>query len=154
MGTKQVRTPRPAIYLIKHVQNELQASIEGALGKTTLTPSQVAVLSALSSQPGLSNAELARLAFVKPQTMVPLLSAVERRGLIIRKPHPSGGRAMPATLTPKGVATLRSAREILKQLEDEMLADLDAQEVRQLTSALEKCLARLRARMARPGGDL
>jgi DNA-binding MarR family transcriptional regulator len=152
MGTKQVRTPRPAIYLIKHVQHELQASVERALGKTRLTPSQVAVLSALSSQPGLSNADLARLAFVKPQTMVPLLSAVERRGLIVRKPHPSGGRAMPATLTPKGVATLHSAREILKRLEDEMLADLDARKIRQLTGALEKCLARLRARIARPRG--
>ena len=109
-----------------------------------LTASQMAVMSALLSQPGLSNADLARLTFVTPQTMVPLLSSLEANGLIVRKPHPQGGRAMPAKLTTQGIAKLRIGRKAVQAVEEQILRGLAGHERVRLTELLERCLAALR----------
>jgi DNA-binding MarR family transcriptional regulator len=138
------RSPRPAIYLLKHVQSELRNALEKALAPAGLTVSQMAVLSALSSQPGLSNADLARLTFVTPQTMVPLLSSLEANGLIVRKPHPQGGRVILAKLMPQGMAKLRIGWKAVQTVEAQMLQGLAAREQVQLRELLELCLAALR----------
>lgn len=141
---RQSSPPRPAIYLLKHIQSTLRNAIEEALAPAGLTGSQMAVLSALSSEPGLSNADLARLTFVTPQTMVPLLSSLETRGLIVRRPHPSGGRAMPAKLTTQGMALLKIGWKAVQMVEEQMLYGLSAEEQIRLRELLEHCLAALR----------
>jgi DNA-binding MarR family transcriptional regulator len=105
----------------------------------------MAALSALSSAPGLSNADLARLTFVTPQTMVPVLSSLEANGFIVREPNPSGGRTMPAMLTTQGMAKLRMGRKALGTVEEQMLRGLAEKEQVRLRELLEHCLAALRA---------
>jgi DNA-binding MarR family transcriptional regulator len=143
---KRPSSPRPAIYLLKHVQSELRAALEAALAPAGLTGSQVAVLSALWSVPGLSNADLARVTFVTPQSMVPLLTSLEARGFIVRHAHPSGGRAMPAKLTAKGIKHLKVGWTAAKNVEDRMLDGLAAKDRVRLRELLEHCLTSLRAR--------
>jgi DNA-binding MarR family transcriptional regulator len=143
---KQSSPPRPAIYLLKHVQSELRAALEEALAPVGLSGSQVAVLSALRSVPGLSNADLARVTFVMPQSMVPLLASLEARGCIVRHAHPSGGRAMPAKLTAKGIKHLKIGWTAVKKVEDRMLDGLAARDQVRLREFLEHCLASLRPR--------
>jgi DNA-binding MarR family transcriptional regulator len=142
--TKQSASPRPTIYLLKHVQSELRNSMEKALAPAGLTVSQMAVLSALSAKPGLSNADLARLTFVTPQTMVPLLSSLETSGLIVRESHPSGGRTMPAKLTTQGIAKLRGGWKAVQTVEERMLRGLSPKEQIRLRELLEHCLTALR----------
>jgi DNA-binding MarR family transcriptional regulator len=142
-------SPRPAIYLLKHVQSALRVAIDEALAPTGVTASQLAVLSALSSQPRLSNADLARATFVTPQSMVPLLTSLEARGLIVRRPHPSGGRAMPAELTARGVEQLRGGRIAVKKVEERMFEGLPEKDQMRLRELLEHCLGSLRPE--RPG---
>jgi DNA-binding MarR family transcriptional regulator len=141
---------RPAIYLIRHVQAALRAAIEEALAPTGLTSAQVAVLSALRSEPHLSNAELARASFVTPQSMVPLLGALEEKGLIVRRPHPSGGRAMPAELTSQGVNALQIGWTAVKTVEDRLLSGLTSADQHGLRDMLERCLTSLRSNPERP----
>lgn len=135
---------RPVIYLFRHVQAALRAAIEEALAPTALTGAQVAVLSALRSEPHLSNAELARASFVTPQSMVPLLGALEEKGLVVRCPHPSGGRAMPAELTSQGVDALQIGWTAVKTVEDRLLSGLTRADQYALRDMLERCLASLR----------
>jgi DNA-binding MarR family transcriptional regulator len=141
---KQSASPRPTIYLLKHVQSELRNTMEKALAPAGLTVSQIAVLSALSAEPGLSNADLARLTFVTPQTMVPLLSSLEASGLIVRESHPSGGRKMPAKLTTQGIAKLRAGWKAVQTVEERMLRGLSLKEQVRLRELLEHCLTALR----------
>jgi DNA-binding MarR family transcriptional regulator len=136
---------RPAIYLIRHVQAALRATIDEALAPTGLNGAQVALLSALRSEPHLSNAELARATFVTPQSMVPLLGTLEAKGFIVRHPHPAGGRAMPAELTPRGLEALQTGWTAVKSVEDRLLNDLSNAEQHQLRDILERCLTSLRA---------
>jgi DNA-binding MarR family transcriptional regulator len=101
-------------------------------------------LSALYSEPHLSNADLARVSFVTPQSMVPLLVSLEARGLIVRRPHPSGGRARPAELTARGADQLKLGWSAVKKVEDRMLDGMAAQDQLRLRALLEHCLASLR----------
>jgi DNA-binding MarR family transcriptional regulator len=136
----------PAAYLLKHVQSELRFAMDAALRPLGLTSSKVAILSVLHSQPGLSNAELARLAFVTPQTMIPLLAQLEKDALVSRTPNPDGGRAMLARITPSGHRSLQGGWDAVRAVEDRMMHSLSSQDRSKLRSLLLECLQSLRQR--------
>ncbi len=98
-------TDRPG-YLLKRAQAALHAAMAGALREHGATVTQYAVLTALDEEPGLSNADLARRAFVTPQTMNQVLRELEQRHWVIRHPHPGHGRILQTDLTPAGRSTL------------------------------------------------
>ena len=73
-------------YLIKRAQSVLHDAMVDALGPHGLTVTQFAVLTALGEEPGLSNADLARRAFVTPQSMHAVLQELENRRFLMRRP--------------------------------------------------------------------
>jgi DNA-binding MarR family transcriptional regulator len=107
--------------------------------------SQLAVLIALERAPGLSNAELARASFMTPPSMVELLSSLEDAGLILRRPHPAGGRILQAQLTPEGLKVMREAQARLKVVEERLLFSLAVDERDRLRELLGRCIAALQA---------
>jgi len=114
--------------------------MEEALQDIDLTAAQANVLTELSYGPARSNAELARAYSVTPQTMVDLLSSLERRGLISRSGKPEGGRAMPAELTRKGQAQVLSVHLAMRQVEERLLGSLSKEDASYLRKLLEDCL--------------
>src|SRR5918912_1112116 len=86
-------------------------------------------LSVLGRDPGMSGADLARACNTTPQAMNGVLSTMERGGLIQRQPHPTHGRILRATLTPKGRAVLDAATPSVRALEDAIEGDLAADEL-------------------------
>jgi DNA-binding MarR family transcriptional regulator len=135
--------PRPAIYLLKSIQHALRVEVDQALAPLALTPPQMAVLSALSSKPQLSNAELARAVFVKPQSMVPVLQSLEQNGWIVRRAAASG-RTIPAELTAEGRDQLKVGRAATREVEARMLHGLSSEDTLRLRELLEHCLRSLR----------
>jgi DNA-binding MarR family transcriptional regulator len=113
--------PKPLTYLLKQLQKSLRSVVEEALSPTGLTMAEASVLSDLSLVSHRSNADLARAAFVRPQSMVILLKALETRGLIVRRANPQGGRTMPAELTPKGAKQLMAFRLAMREVEQRLL---------------------------------
>src|SRR5580698_11540050 len=95
-----------------------------ALRALDLTVTQFAVLTALDDEPGLSNADLARRAFVTPQSMHAVLQELERRQLVVRRTHPQHQRVLQAALTEAGRRTLRSAAKAINGVEEQMLQEL------------------------------
>src|SRR5882757_11100931 len=83
-------------YLLKRAQAALHAGMAGALREHGATLAQYAVLAALDEEPGLSNAGLARRAFVTPQTMNQVLRELEQKGWVTRHPHPGHARILQA----------------------------------------------------------
>src|ERR1700735_133715 len=96
-------------YLIKRAQMVLHDAMAGALAAHNLTVTQFAVLTALEEEPGLSNADLARRAFVTPQSMHAVLQELESRQLLVRRTHPQHRRVLRAELTAGGSGTLQEA---------------------------------------------
>ncbi|WP_194892621.1 MarR family winged helix-turn-helix transcriptional regulator [Catenulispora pinisilvae] len=130
-------------YLIKKAQAALNAQMTRALHEYGVTLTQFAVLTALAEEPGLSNAELARRAFITPQSMNENLRDLEQRGWVVRSRHPNHGRILQTELTGAGHQTLRDCDATVTVIEQRMLAGLDTGERRQLASALRACIAAL-----------
>jgi DNA-binding MarR family transcriptional regulator len=135
-------TGRPG-YLLKRAQSVLHAAMAATLHEHEATVSQYALLTALDEQPGLSNADLARRAFVTPQTMNQLLRELEHKQWVTRRPHPDHGRILQADLTQQGRAALRSCHQAVDAIEEQMLARLSPAHRHQLAAALSACIEAL-----------
>ncbi len=135
-------TGRPG-YLLKRAQAMLHAALAGALHEHGATVSHYAVLAAIDEEPGLSNAELARRAFVTPQTMNQVLRELEQRQWVIRHPRPGHGRILQADLTSDGRRTLRACNRAADAVEEQMLTGLSPAQRQQLSAALGACIEAL-----------
>jgi DNA-binding MarR family transcriptional regulator len=131
-------------YLLKVAQHALRTAMDRALGERGLTTPQYAVLSALHEEPGLSNADLARRAFVTPQTMNSIVVLLERGGLVERRPHAVHGRVLTTVLTPEGAELVHSCHHAVERIEERMLAPLSDAERAQLGMFLRACATALR----------
>lgn len=110
-------TYRSLGYALKRAQQALRGHLDTALRDVGLTTPQYSVLAGLEVSAGMSNADLARRAFVKPQTMQAIIVTLERASLIKRMAHPVNGRILTTELTPGGRSTLRAAHEIVARAE-------------------------------------
>jgi DNA-binding MarR family transcriptional regulator len=137
-------TERPG-WLLKRAQDALNAAMAAALREHGATLPEYAVLTALAEEPGLSNADLARRAFVTPQTMNQVLRELESRGWVSRHPHPGHGRILQAKLTADGGRVLDGCHQAVNRVEGRMLAGLGPEECRQLVAALRSCIEGLSA---------
>jgi DNA-binding MarR family transcriptional regulator len=135
----QITTARVG-YLIKRAQMVLHDAMVDALGPFGLTVTQFAVLTALEEEPGLSNADLARRAFVTPQSMHAVLQELESRQFLVRRPHPQHRRVLQAELTEGGRDTLEGAADAVDAVEERMLGKLAGPARSRLAEALSCCV--------------
>lgn len=111
-------------YKLKKTQHILRLHMDEALRSLDLTTPQYAVLSQAELKPGISNAALARAAFITPQTMHGIVANLEKRGLIIRKNDPEHGRILRTELTDLGQKVVANAHEIIRRIEAKMLNNI------------------------------
>lgn len=126
-------------YALKRAQHALRLRMDEALRPCQLTTPQYAVLCAIQAEAGISNARLARTAFVTAQTMQGVLTNLERDGFIERLPDAEHGRVIRSELTGKGRETLLQAHAAVKQVEDRMTASVGADNVGWLGNVLTQC---------------
>ena len=96
------------------------------------------VLSLVAHNPGITSRQLCATLNVLPPNMVGLIAALERRGLIERRPHPSDGRAMGVHLTSEGTDLTAQAEATVAQLEQDASGRLTATERKTLIRLLQK----------------
>jgi DNA-binding MarR family transcriptional regulator len=130
-------------YLLKRAQVTLNAAMVGVLREHGATLAQYAVLTALDEEPGLSNAGLARRAFVTPQTMNQVLQELEQKRWVARHPDPAHARILQADLTPAGRTALRACRLAVDAVEEQMLAPLAPVDIEQFAATLRACIQAL-----------
>jgi DNA-binding MarR family transcriptional regulator len=130
-------------YNLKITQHRLRLRLDAELASVGITAPQNAVLLAVAGNPRISNAELARAAFVTPQTMQAILVNLERAGLIARSPHPEHGRVIMTELTPAGRLAVANGAKAADAVEQRMLSQLSAQEAAVLCDLLKRCAAAL-----------
>jgi DNA-binding MarR family transcriptional regulator len=126
-------------YALKRAQHALRVSMDEALRPLALTTPQYAVLCAVEAEAGLSNARLARAAFVTAQTMQGVLANLERDGLLERRPDPTHGRVLRTKLTSHGRSVLARAHLAVRVIEDRMVASFGEKTAIRLAAALSKC---------------
>jgi DNA-binding MarR family transcriptional regulator len=116
------RTEPGVAYAVARLHQRVFAGITERVSPSGLTTLQFTTLSVLSRHGApLSTSQLARRAFMTPQSMSEVIHALERKGLIKRNPHPNHRRTLPATLTAKGRRVLTACDEVVSEFEDAML---------------------------------
>lgn len=109
-------------YAIARLHNMVFASVSELAARHGLTALQFTTLSVLSRHGvPLSSSQLARRSLMTPQAMHEVIHRLEAERLIQRNPHPSHGRKLPASLTPKGRRILAVCEAALAAFEETML---------------------------------
>ena len=114
--------------------------MDGELRDYGLSVSQYACLQILASRPRISNADLARDAFVSRQAMHQLLTGLQATGLVTAVGQ---GRSQRYALTAEGRTRLRTASSTVAAVEQRMLATLSRAEREQLHRQLSICATAL-----------
>ena len=134
-------------YLLRQAQAATRLTLERALAELAVTPPQFAVMTMLKAYPGLSGADVARVALLTPQTVGVIIRNLERDGAIRKTPHPVHGRVLQWTLTRPGAALLDKCRRHVNAVERRLTAGLGARA--ELT--IRRWLAKIAAELPQDG---
>jgi DNA-binding MarR family transcriptional regulator/predicted RNA-binding protein len=137
---RQVDLDQSVGYALKRVQHALHSTMDAELRDYGLSVSQYACLEILASRPRISNADLARDAFVSRQAMHQLLTGLQAAGLVTAVGQ---GRSQRYALTAEGRSRLRTASSTVAAVEQRMLATLSRAEREQLHRQLSICTTAL-----------
>jgi DNA-binding MarR family transcriptional regulator len=115
-------------YLLRQAAGAHRLRMERALADLDVTPPQFMVLTMLSAYPGHSNADLARVALLTPQTLSVIVANLERVGAVVRRPHAIHGRIQHLDLSATGRALLADCRARAHAVERELADRLSRSE--------------------------
>ena len=115
----------------------LNRRLRGQRADTSVTLTQLAALATLKRHGALTPGELAAHEKVQPPSMTRVLAALEERGLVERRPHPTDGRQALVELTAEGRDLLRSEVRMREAWLARKLGELTEEERATLRSASE-----------------
>jgi DNA-binding MarR family transcriptional regulator len=135
--------PPSLLYAVKQVELAVRSHLDDLLKPAGTTALQYTALTVLRRRDGLSSAQLARNSFVTPQAMADLVTALERRGLIVRRRDPANRRQLLISLTDAGRELLDEQDAAVEALEEQMLSGLSTRQRDQFRTYLNRCRAAL-----------
>ena len=103
-----------------------------------LSPVDFSVLSLVHHNPGITSRQLCSTLSLLPPNLVGKISLMEKRELLMRKPHPDDGRAIGLHLTIAGNRMMQQAEITATQLELDVSSKLSAAEAKTLLRLLQK----------------
>jgi DNA-binding MarR family transcriptional regulator len=110
------------------------------LGSIGLTPALFAVLNVLGARDGTIQQQLSSDMGIDPSAMVKLINELEDAGLAARRRRPGDRRAWEVSITSKGRRSLTRARQLVLQVEDDVLGGLSGADRRQLLTLLRRAV--------------
>lgn len=99
------------------------------------------ILSIVHHNPGVTSRQLCDTLNLLPPNLVGKIAALEKRGLLLRHPHPQDGRALGLHLTEAGYALMREVEPLVSAQEAKIASALTAHERQTLMRLLCKVYA-------------
>ncbi|GAA4227994.1 MarR family transcriptional regulator [Actinomadura meridiana] len=125
---EQADLPPGSGYLLWHLSLRWRVAMDRALSPLGLTHAQYAVVASLHSMEKggdkPSQRQLADYSGLEPMYVSRLARALETAGMVERRHNPSDPRAVQLSLTPKGTATVETAVNTVRDLEDHQMRPL------------------------------
>jgi DNA-binding MarR family transcriptional regulator len=125
-------------YLLRQAAVAYRTRLERALAEIEVTQPQFAVMTMVAAYPGPSNADLARLSLLTPQTVSVIVANLKRSGLLASRPHAAHGRIQQLGLTSNGEKTLARCKQHVLVLERKLTEGLSPQQERAVRQWLVK----------------
>ncbi|WP_372658340.1 MarR family winged helix-turn-helix transcriptional regulator [Hydrogenophaga sp.] len=107
-----------------------------------LRPVDFSVLTLVAHNPGVTSRQICATLDILPPNLVSMVKSLEKRGLILRRAHPTDGRAQGLHLTPSGKKTQAQAQITATQLEQDVSGALSNEELQLLNHLLRKVYRR------------
>ncbi|MGW3603378.1 MarR family winged helix-turn-helix transcriptional regulator [Micromonospora sp. NPDC005161] len=136
--------PPDLLFLLSWASHALQTEHAAGLAELGISPRAHYVL-AQARTGDLTQRQIGERCGVDKTTMVVTLDQLERAGLAERRPAPTDRRARLVSVTPAGEQILERAQEVVRRIQDELLATLPQQDretfLRALTALVSGPLA-------------
>ena len=120
------------------VAHALKRSVNARVQPTGLSLARLRVLYQLAATDGIRLGELSTCVDVAPRTMTSTVEAMERDGLVARRPDPNDGRATIVTITEAGRRSFAEGRRLQASAIADLFASLDADQQAALHDALDR----------------
>ena len=123
-------------YLLKHAQLALAERTAKALEPLDINGRELAVLSVLGGGPPQAQQQAAAQLSVDRTTMVDLIDALEKKGLVERRSDPADRRRNLVHLTTTGRQTLTEGERLYREIERSLLTEKEADDLKRLLQRL------------------
>jgi DNA-binding MarR family transcriptional regulator len=109
-----VQTPSGTLHIFRRLRRAVLSI--GRCGDATFSPyrlttDQYSLMRAVQSDPGIRQVDVQDRIFAEPNTVTAMVTLLESRGILRRKPNPSDGRARMLYLTAHGHAVMKKLTE-------------------------------------------
>jgi DNA-binding MarR family transcriptional regulator len=111
-------------YLLRQAGTAVRGAMDRQLVEFGLTFPQYTSLVMINAYPGLSNADLARITLLTPQTVNAVVQTLDRAGMIARTAHATHRKILCLTITEQGALRLAEARQHTAPMEARLSAGL------------------------------
>ncbi len=128
---------RPA-FLMRRIGGHVGVRFKELLAPLGIEPRHFGPLRVLHADPGCTQQQVGEALGIHRNVMVGVVDDLERAGLVERRKHPADRRAHALFPLPPAVPLLAAAEQVMRSLEDELLAPLDAAERVLLRDALRR----------------
>jgi len=120
------------------VSQALKRSINARVQPTGLSLARLKVLFQLATTDGVRLGELSTFVDVAPRTMTSTIEAMERDGLVARRPDPNDGRATIVTITEAGRRSFAEGRRVQAAVVADLFASVDTDQQVALAAVLDR----------------
>lgn len=128
-------------FLLSKMGTITQKRFSTRLEGLELTPRMWGALNVLEAAGPVTQHALCKGTGMDPSSMVSTIDELEAKGLVERRAHPSDRRAYALHVTEAGRYTLAHGRQVVQEVQDELLAPLDEDEREQLRGLLLRLVA-------------
>ncbi|GGF51246.1 MarR family transcriptional regulator [Marmoricola endophyticus] len=128
-------------YLLKHAHLRLTGLVDAGLAPYDIDGKDFGVLRVVATGEPKSQAAVAQILAIDRTTMVALVDALERKGVVTRRPDPADRRRNVVELTEQGRTTYDKAAEAYAAAEQELLAPLEEARASDLARLLRELVS-------------
>lgn len=107
-----------------------------------MRPVDFSVVSVIAHNPGVTSRQICAALDILPPNLVGMIKSLHKRGLILRKPHPTDRRAQGLHLSAAGQRMYREAQATATALERDVAGGLSPAELQTLIGLLRKVYRR------------
>lgn len=111
-----------------------------------ITIDQWLVLKTIHESPDVTLQQVGVAVFKDFASVTRIVQLLERKGLLLRTPHPTDGRRSELVLTPEGESVIRTVEPIVQANRRQALEGVDAEQVARLRAVLKRILENCDAR--------
>lgn len=130
-------------HLVVLLERLLRKELTEALLPANLTVQQYGALFFLAQREKITNASFAKQFLMTPQSANEMISALEKKALVVRQPDENHGRMIGIKLSKEGRRILRKADTAVLKIEQRMLDCIPVEARNQFHDHLVNCLSAL-----------